>query len=202
MKGGHNEMTQNQIAFVRYMEDARHNKATEELTKYTADLQASTTRYVADLQASTNRYVAELQSATSIKVAKINQATAITTASISAAATRYAADVNSSTQRAISAAQLKMNDKISKRATELGYFKANADFSVQSGKNFISAGELMVKQQRLDSEIALNEAKAWSENMKGLHYATNSMVNVTKVLGFNSDLMVGSGQMLSKLPVK
>lgn len=177
MKGGHNDMTQNQIAFVKYMEESRHNRATEELTKYTADLQASTSRYIADLQ-----------SATSIKVAYINQATAITTAGIAAAATRYSADVNASTQRAINAKQMEMQDKISKRTTDLGYYKTNTDIAFKTVDNFNKSFELDLKKRKTDADIDKVYSDIHANWFKNGESATKSIQNLTQSVGnvFNS----------------
>lgn len=126
-------MTQNQIAFVRLMEDRRHNMSTESIQRENI---ANSYR-IADLNARTSMRNVDVQSATSIKVARINQQTAITTANISAQASMYAADLNATTQITINDKNLawnksKWDDEYSFKRKEL-----RENIQVKSEKNVV-----------------------------------------------------------------
>lgn len=92
-------MTDSLIRYQQNVETARHNRATEYLSRFETETQAQTSRYATDTSAATSRYVADTNAATQRYVSDQNTATQLKTAEMSTSASRYATDVNAATAR-------------------------------------------------------------------------------------------------------
>lgn len=86
------------------------------MSKYTAELGASTQLNVAGIQSSTSKYIAQLQSQTQLSSAQINAAAQKYSAQMHYAAAKYGADMSSWTQQQVAA----VNGQIQKDLKQMG----------------------------------------------------------------------------------
>lgn len=176
-------MTDAQIRFSQLLETRRHNRRTEDLSKYATDVQASTSRYATDVGAKTSMSVAEMNARTQRYVADQSAKVHLTSAQLSAETSRYAADTQAQTS------QYRTNVESADRLARLRF-----DRQTQILKNKFEEERIRLESFKTMNQIRANDVQV----RKALQDIENSIAQLelnARMVGLNEEAAKWNNQL-------
>lgn len=177
-------MTDSLIRYQQNVETARHNRATEYLSRFETETQAQTARYATDTSAATSRYVADTNAATQRYVSDQNTATQLKTAEMSTSASRYATDVNAATSRYASDQSAAVNRERTQRESADRNAQLQLNRQTQLAMTALERRRVNLEQLRTVAQNEQSHAQA-KKLLNDVSVSLKTLANDTRRLGLS-----------------